>query len=198
MPQDDPWSDAVVFVDAAGVVIGANPSAEALAARPLLGTGLVELLPEARAGRATVAGVDVDVVVSSLMLASGVARTFVMRRLDDVDSEAARQLAARVGHGLRDPLGAVRNAWFYVARRVRDAQVSRDDPRVPQCLDIVDVELQRCALLVSELFEIAEIAEIAEIGPGPQVSVADDAAPSAVEPAHEVPTARPSSSSTKK
>ncbi len=191
MPAPDPWSDAVVVVDDAGVVVAANPAAEALCGRALLNLPLATLLKgndgqeaalpgalpgalpsalpsalaNAQGGRGVIvngfgvpgARVPVDIVVSTMAMAGGPARTLVLRPVDGRVSDPVRQMAANVGHGLRNPLGAITNAWFYLGRRVRTLEVAKTDPRVPQFLDIVDVELRRCAQVVSDLFDFANL-----------------------------------------
>jgi two-component system, NtrC family, sensor histidine kinase HydH len=66
---------------------------------------------------------------------------------------AVGQLSASVGHELRNPLAAVRNAAVYVGKRVREAQLP--DPRVPQMLGIMERELGACGRIISDLLDYA-------------------------------------------
>jgi|SRR5215217_4729440 len=69
---------------------------------------------------------------------------------------AVGQLAASVGHELRNPLAAVRNAHAYLSRRLsRDAIGAADDPRVPQFLGVMERELGACAKIISDLLDFA-------------------------------------------
>ena len=72
---------------------------------------------------------------------------------------AVGQLAASVGHELRNPLSAVRNAATYIGRRVTDPKLAQkpiaDDPKVPQFLGIIDRELGACAKIISDLLDFA-------------------------------------------
>ncbi|MCP3098323.1 ATP-binding protein [Myxococcus sp. K15C18031901] len=69
---------------------------------------------------------------------------------------AVGQLAASVGHELRNPLAAVRNAHAYLSRRLsRDAIGAADDPRVPQFLGVMERELSACAKIISDLLDFA-------------------------------------------
>lgn len=66
---------------------------------------------------------------------------------------AVGQLAAGVAHDLRNPLGAIRNAWHYLQKKlaVRDAA----DARVKQMAGIIDQELARCAQIIGELLDFS-------------------------------------------
>ena len=66
---------------------------------------------------------------------------------------AVGQLAASVGHELRNPLAAVRNATTYIGKRLREG--GNGEPRVRQFLDIVDRELEVCAKIISDLLDFA-------------------------------------------
>jgi signal transduction histidine kinase len=72
---------------------------------------------------------------------------------------AVGQLAASVGHELRNPLAAVRNAATYVSKRMTDPKFASkpvaDDPKVPQFLGIIDRELGACAKIISDLLDFA-------------------------------------------
>ncbi|MCP3136413.1 sensor histidine kinase [Pyxidicoccus xibeiensis] len=69
---------------------------------------------------------------------------------------AVGQLAASVGHELRNPLGAVRNAHAYLSRKLtRDPAGAADDPRVPQFLGVMERELNACAKIISDLLDFA-------------------------------------------
>jgi two-component system sensor histidine kinase HydH len=72
---------------------------------------------------------------------------------------AVGQLAASVGHELRNPLGAVRNALAYLQKRVLapDAtpQSLREDKRVPQFVAIMEQELNACSRIISDLLDFA-------------------------------------------
>jgi signal transduction histidine kinase len=72
---------------------------------------------------------------------------------------AVGQLAASVGHELRNPLAAVRNAATYVSRRLTDPKLAgkpaSEDPKVPQFLGVIDRELGACARIISDLLDFA-------------------------------------------
>jgi signal transduction histidine kinase len=73
---------------------------------------------------------------------------------------AVGQLAASVGHELRNPLAAVRNAHTYLARRiVKDRSPLATDARVQQFSEIVDRELNACSKIIDDLLDFARAKE---------------------------------------
>jgi two-component system, NtrC family, sensor histidine kinase HydH len=69
------------------------------------------------------------------------------------------ELAASVGHDLRNPLAAVRNGLAYVSKRVLDPtatpQLLSSDPRFRQFVDLMDHELQVSSRIISDLLDFA-------------------------------------------
>lgn len=65
---------------------------------------------------------------------------------------AVGQLAASVGHELRNPLAAVRNANAYIGKKVK---VSGADPRVVQFSELIEKELDVCTKIISDLLDFA-------------------------------------------
>jgi two-component system, NtrC family, sensor histidine kinase HydH len=72
---------------------------------------------------------------------------------------AVGQLAASVGHELRNPLAAVRNAATYLSRRVLDAKPGAPpltgDAKVKQFFTIIDRELDACRKTIADLLDFA-------------------------------------------
>ena len=85
---------------------------------------------------------------------------------------AVGQLAASVGHELRNPLAAVRNATSYISKRLRDG--NNGEPRVRQFLDIMEHELDACAKIISDLLDFARERPI-QARPCPLASLAAQA-----------------------
>lgn len=69
------------------------------------------------------------------------------------------QLAASVGHELRNPLAAVRNGLAYVSKRALDpsatGEVLSADPRFRKFLDLMDHELRASARIIGDLLDFA-------------------------------------------
>ncbi|WP_437928005.1 ATP-binding protein [Sorangium sp. So ce291] len=67
---------------------------------------------------------------------------------------AVGQLAASVGHDLRNPIGAVRNANHYLKKRLSGTALGAE-PRVAQFLSIIDKELAACTKIIGNLLDFA-------------------------------------------
>lgn len=67
---------------------------------------------------------------------------------------AIGQLAGGVAHDLRNPLGAIRNAWFFVSKKV-GAAPAWQDKRVAQLAAVIDTELARCGRIIGDLLDFA-------------------------------------------
>jgi signal transduction histidine kinase len=65
---------------------------------------------------------------------------------------ALGQVAATVGHELRNPLGTVKNALFSVGESLDGAQAAR----VRRSLELAERNVQRCDRIISELLEYAK------------------------------------------
>ncbi len=70
---------------------------------------------------------------------------------------AVGQLAASVGHELRNPLTAVRNANTFIAKRLAgpDASTHAKDPRVAQFLGMIEREVGGCMKIIADLLDFA-------------------------------------------
>lgn len=69
---------------------------------------------------------------------------------------AVGQLAASVGHELRNPLSAIRNAHTYIAKRLSDpANPLATDARVTQFVGLVERELNTCSKIISDLLDFS-------------------------------------------
>ena len=64
------------------------------------------------------------------------------------------QVAASIAHELRNPLGAIGNARFYLSRRVAD-----DDPKWAEHLGIIDQEVHTADRIITNLLEMTRAKE---------------------------------------
>jgi two-component system, NtrC family, sensor histidine kinase HydH len=72
---------------------------------------------------------------------------------------AIGELAASVGHELRNPLTAVKGAMSYLAKRiniVRPNESVEADPKVKEFIELMDRELTTCNRIISELLDFAK------------------------------------------
>ncbi|HEV8322198.1 MAG TPA: ATP-binding protein [Myxococcota bacterium] len=120
-------------------------------------------------------------------------------RLRSEKLAAVGQLAASVGHELRNPLTAVRNANTYISRRLNDpktagAGAAAADPKVLQFVGLIDRELTACTKIIGDLLDFAR-ERPPDLQPCPLRPLIDEAV--ALLPAHrarvrnEVPEALP-------
>jgi two-component system sensor histidine kinase HydH len=93
---------------------------------------------------------------------------------------AVGQLAASVGHELRNPLAAVQNAHAYLGKRVAKSELAQD-ARVTQFVGLIDSELAACNRIIGDLLDFARDRPPSR-GPCPLRALGDDAI--AVVPKH--------------
>jgi signal transduction histidine kinase len=87
---------------------------------------------------------------------------------------AVGQLAASVGHELRNPLAAVRNANTFIVKRLGDGAGKDIDPKVPQFLAIIDRELGACNRIIGDLLDFARERPVM-LAPCPLHALVDEA-----------------------
>ncbi len=91
---------------------------------------------------------------------------------------AVGQLAAGVGHELRNPLAAVRNAHTYIAKKQVAAKQTganlATDTRVEQFMGVIDRELDACSKIISDLLDFAR-GKAPTVGPVSLATVVDAA-----------------------
>jgi PAS domain S-box-containing protein len=63
------------------------------------------------------------------------------------------QLAASISHDLRNPLGSIRNAWYYIRRKLEASQISQADPRIERLAGVIESELGRCVAIIGDLLD---------------------------------------------
>jgi signal transduction histidine kinase len=72
---------------------------------------------------------------------------------------AIGQLASGVGHELRNPLAAIKNAIFYVRRKLAKSELPATEPKVLEFLDIIDKEVDSANKVISDLLGFSRIAK---------------------------------------
>jgi len=72
---------------------------------------------------------------------------------------AIGQLAGGVGHELRNPLGAIKNAVYYVRDKVAKDGLGQKEPRVLEFLDIVDDEINASNKIISDLLGFSRVGK---------------------------------------
>jgi len=72
---------------------------------------------------------------------------------------AIGQLAGGVGHELRNPLGAIRNAVYYVKGKVAKSELGQKEPRVMEFLEIADDEINASNKIISDLLGFSRVGK---------------------------------------
>jgi len=73
---------------------------------------------------------------------------------------AIGQLASGVGHELRNPLGAIKNAVLYVRRRIaKGGQAAYTEPKVLEFLDLIDEEVDSANKVITDLLSFSRVAK---------------------------------------
>ena len=72
---------------------------------------------------------------------------------------AIGQLAGGVGHELRNPLGAIKNAIYYVKGKVAKSELGRKEPRVMEFLDIMDDEVNTSNKIINDLLGFSRVGK---------------------------------------
>ena len=72
---------------------------------------------------------------------------------------AIGQLAGGVGHELRNPLGAIKNAVYYIRGKVANSELAQQEPRVMEFLDIMDDEINSSNKIISDLLGFSRVGK---------------------------------------
>ncbi|MBI2088433.1 MAG: hypothetical protein HYT78_06760 [Deltaproteobacteria bacterium] len=70
---------------------------------------------------------------------------------------AIGELSAGVAHELRNPLGAIKNATYYIKGKVDGSEVVKENPRVREFLGLMDEEVEACNRIITDLMDFARV-----------------------------------------
>ena len=70
---------------------------------------------------------------------------------------AIGQLAGGVAHDLRNPLGAINNAIYYLKRKLGATNISESNPRIGQFLEIAEEEVKHSNEIISDFMSFARV-----------------------------------------
>lgn len=72
---------------------------------------------------------------------------------------AIGQLAGGVGHELRNPLGAIKNAVYYIRGKLAKSELGQKEPRVMEFLDIMDDEINASNKIINDLLGFSRVGK---------------------------------------
>jgi signal transduction histidine kinase len=72
---------------------------------------------------------------------------------------AIGKLAGGIGHELRNPLGAIKNAAYYVKGKVTSSELAKKEPRILEFLGIIDEEISSSNKIISDLLNFSRVAK---------------------------------------
>ena len=72
---------------------------------------------------------------------------------------AIGQLAGGVGHELRNPLGAIKNAAYYIRERLARSELAQKEPRVMEFLNIMDEEINASTKIINDLLGFSRVGK---------------------------------------
>ena len=65
------------------------------------------------------------------------------------------ELSAAIAHEIRNPLGTIRNAVYYIGDQLQSSQLLADNPSVSQFLEIMDAEVTRADQTITDLMDFS-------------------------------------------
>ena len=87
---------------------------------------------------------------------------------------AIGQRAVGGGHELRNPLGAIKNAVYYIKGKVAKSELGQEEPRVMEFLDIIDDEINASNEIINDLLGFSRIGK-PSVSPAKIEKVIEDA-----------------------
>jgi len=72
---------------------------------------------------------------------------------------AIGKLAGGVGHELRNPLGAIKNAVYYIRGKLANSELAKTEPRIMEFLGIVDDEISSSNKIISDLLNFSRVGK---------------------------------------
>jgi len=72
---------------------------------------------------------------------------------------AIGQLAGGVGHELRNPLGAIKNAAYYIRGKLAGSELAQREPRVMEFLSIMDDEINTANKIINDLLGFSRVGK---------------------------------------
>ena len=68
------------------------------------------------------------------------------------------ELSAGVAHDLRNPLGTIKNAIYYLNGKILNTEPARENPRISEFLKIIDDEVDNSSKIITDLMDFARVS----------------------------------------
>jgi len=70
------------------------------------------------------------------------------------------RLAASVAHELKNPLGAIKNALYYINDSLKDSKVAQEDPTIKEISELAGEEIERAIEIIGDLLDFSRVMTI--------------------------------------
>ncbi|OGR84927.1 MAG: hypothetical protein A2901_01530 [Elusimicrobia bacterium RIFCSPLOWO2_01_FULL_54_10] len=73
---------------------------------------------------------------------------------------AIGRLASGVGHELRNPLGAIKNAVYYIKDAIPASNLVEKDPSIPEFIEVIESEIKSATAIISDLLDYSKVGKL--------------------------------------
>ena len=70
------------------------------------------------------------------------------------------RLAAGVAHELKNPLGAIQNAVYYVKESLKTTEIAKSDPQMEQVLNLAQSEIESSIKIIEDLLNFSRVVQV--------------------------------------
>ena len=73
---------------------------------------------------------------------------------------AIGRLASGVGHELRNPLGAIKNAVYYIKDAIPSSNLLEKDPAISEFIEVIETEIKSSTAIISDLLDYSKVGKL--------------------------------------
>ncbi len=82
------------------------------------------------------------------------------RILQQEKMAAIGRLASGVGHELRNPLGAIKNAIYYIKDALAGSSLLEKDPTVSEFIEVIETEIKNSTAIIADLLDYSKVGKL--------------------------------------